>query len=119
MLELALKYRTELGFTSSEITELYAFCSYAVAYPNNFLALVDSYDTLNSGVKNFLCVAMALEELGYKPIGIRLDSGDLARLSKESKKMFKQVGTKYGKECMYIVVASNDLNEKTIVKLNE
>jgi len=46
------------------------------------LALVDSYNTLESGVKNFLIVALVLDELGIKAKGIRLDSGDLAELSK-------------------------------------
>jgi len=45
--------------------------------PHNFLALVDTYDTLSSGVPNFLCVAFALMDAGVKPKGIRIDSGDL------------------------------------------
>lgn len=58
--------------------ELYAFVSYGCSFPDGLMALVDSYSTLNSGVKNFLTVALALDDLGHKPIGIRLDSGDLA-----------------------------------------
>lgn len=63
-------------------SELLAFLSYASCSRDSFLALVDSYDTLNSGVKNFLIVALVLDELGMKAKGIRLDSGDLASLSK-------------------------------------
>jgi len=79
ILKRALEYRSELGWEQTELSELYAFVSYACSFPNNFIALVDSYSTLNSGVKNFLCVYLALYELGYRSgkYGIRLDSGDL------------------------------------------
>ena len=84
------------------------------------LALVDSYSTLGSGVKNFLCVALALEECGHKALGIRLDSGDLALLSKEARKMYIEVGNKFGKDFGYLkIVASNDINEDVIKKLKE
>lgn len=49
---------------------------------NNFMILVDTYNTLTSGVPNFICVASALMDAGYDPKGVRLDSGDLAELSK-------------------------------------
>jgi hypothetical protein len=89
--ELALKYREELNFTISSIGELAAFIAYAQAFPDNFLALVDTYDTLSSGVPNFICVALALNQIGHVASGIRLDSGDLAYLSKESRHMFMRV----------------------------
>jgi nicotinate phosphoribosyltransferase len=88
LLQKTLAYRSDLGWETTELTELYAFISYAISFPNAFLALVDSYSTLNSGVKNFLLVALALDDLGYKAVGIRLDSGDLAHLSKEARMMF-------------------------------
>ena len=81
LLKLSLKYRTELGWNQTVLKELYAFVSFGVAYPNSFASLVDSYNTLESGVKNFLVVCLALTELGYVPLSIRLDSGDLADLS--------------------------------------
>jgi len=89
--EIALKYRSELGFTISSQGELAAFIAYAQAFPRNFLALVDTYDTLSSGVPNFIAVALALVQLGFTPVGIRLDSGDLAYLSKEARRMFRRV----------------------------
>ena len=90
------------------------------ACPNNFLALVDTFDTLNSGVKNFLICAIILERHGGKAKGIRLDSGDLAALSKQAKVMFKETGEKMGMNFEnFIVVASNDINENVIKKLNE
>lgn len=78
----ALKYRKELGFENTNDGELAAFISFARDFPKNFTCLVDTYDTLGSGVPNFLCVGLALIEAGEKPNGIRLDSGDLATLSK-------------------------------------
>ena len=63
------------------LKELYAFISFAKAYPNAFSALVDSYSTMESGVKNCILVSLVLHDLGYKSLGIRLDSGDLATLS--------------------------------------
>jgi len=81
---------------------------------------VDTYDTLNSGVPNFTIVAQALHKLGYKALGVRLDSGDLAYLSKEARHILVKVGEKtqidYFKA--FQIVASNDLNEETINSLN-
>lgn len=92
--------------------------SFAFAYPDSFTALVDSYNTLESGVKNFLLVALALHDLGYQAKGIRLDSGDLAFLSQESKKLFKSVGQKFGCDFSNLtVIASNDINESSIRSL--
>ncbi len=59
---VAQKYRAECGVPTNE-GELAAFVSYAMAYPSGFLALVDTYDTVNSGVPNFLSVALALHEV--------------------------------------------------------
>src|SRR5690606_29624914 len=76
--EIVKKKRTELGFTNTNTGELVAFAAYAISLPTDFLALVDTYDTLKSGIPNFLTVAVALHELGYRAVGVRLDSGDLA-----------------------------------------
>jgi nicotinate phosphoribosyltransferase len=73
---------------TTSLKELAAFISFAYTYPNKFLCLVDSYNTLNSGVPNFLCVAAALLDANHKPIGVRLDSGDLCDLSIKSKEIF-------------------------------
>jgi nicotinate phosphoribosyltransferase len=79
---------------------------------------VDSYSTKESGVKNFLLVSLVLGDLGYSPLSIRLDSGDLAELSIFAKKLFKEVGDKFDRDFSHVkVVASNDINEKTIRKL--
>ncbi|MDZ7681120.1 MAG: nicotinate phosphoribosyltransferase [Fodinibius sp.] len=63
--------------------EITAFRKYAEFYPDNCILLVDTYDTLGSGVPNAIKVAKELEEQGYKMKGIRLDSGDLAYFSRK------------------------------------
>jgi len=117
---LVLEARSTMGIKGASEGELAAFIGYAQAFPNNFLALVDTYDTLQSGVPNFLCTAWALVKVGYKPTGVRLDSGDLAYLSKETRKMFKDAEEKFSINGMgnYKIVASNDINEDTLYSLN-
>lgn len=117
--ELSLKYKALNGFNTNE-GELVAFVSYAISFPNKFLALVDTYDTLTSGVPNFICVALALAEIGIMAVGIRLDSGDLAYLSRESRKMFTVYGAKHGVDLSkMMIVASNDINEAVLKSLRE
>jgi hypothetical protein len=65
LLAIALKNRAELNWTSTVLKELYAFVSFGTVYPSSFSALVDSYSTKDSGIKNFLLVSLALSELGY------------------------------------------------------
>lgn len=116
--EHADKYRKDNNFKTND-GELAAFVSYAIAYPDKFLALVDTYDTLSSGVPNFICVALALNEVGHKAYGIRLDSGDLAYLSRESRKLFIQYAEKYSVDFdKLMIVASNDINEGVLRSLN-
>ncbi|XP_047160931.1 nicotinate phosphoribosyltransferase 2-like [Vigna umbellata] len=102
-------------------SELAALTSYALAFPDNFLALVDTYDVMRSGVPNFCAVALALSDLGYKAIGIRLDSGDLAYLSCEIRKLFCSIEKEFGLPGFgkMSITASNDLNEETIDALNK
>ncbi|MBA0620233.1 hypothetical protein Godav_005990 [Gossypium davidsonii] len=83
-------------FGETNQSELAAFISYALAFPNNFLALVDTYDVIRSGVPNFCAVALALSDLGYRAVGIRLDSGDLAYLSSEARKIFHTIEKELG-----------------------
>jgi nicotinate phosphoribosyltransferase len=118
--EAVLNYRGELNYNDTNDGELAAFIAYAQAFPDGFLALVDTYDTLRSGVPNFLCVASALHDFGYDPVGIRLDSGDLAYLSRVSREMFADVGRRYNRDFAgFTIVASNEINEATLRSLKE
>ena len=93
-------------------SEYEAFKAYAEAYPENCLLLVDTYDTLRSGVPNAIKVFKELKEKGYKPKGIRLDSGDLAYLSKKARKMMDDAGFPEA-----IICVSGDLDERSINSL--
>ncbi|CAI9758813.1 unnamed protein product [Fraxinus pennsylvanica] len=108
-------------FGETNQSELAAFTSYALAFPSNFLALVDTYDVMRSGVPNFCAVALALKDLGYKAGGIRLDSGDLAYLSCEARKFFQAIEKEFGVPDFgkISITASNDLNEETLDALNK
>ncbi|KAL8254995.1 hypothetical protein R6Q59_033216 [Mikania micrantha] len=108
-------------FGETNQSELAAFISYALAFPDNFLALVDTYDVMRSGIPNFCAVALALNDLGYKARGIRLDSGDLAYLSCETRKFFQTIENEFGVPGFGKtgITASNDLNEETLDALNK
>lgn len=120
-LEWGVKLKAATGICPGNEGEFAAFIAYARSYPTNFLALVDSYDTLKSGVPNYLSVSLALHAAGYLPAGIRLDSGDLAYLSKESRAMFIRCAEAFDVPSFkeHRIVASNDINEKTLESLNQ
>ena len=94
--------------------ELTAFRKYAKAFPKKCVLLVDTYNTLNSGIPNAITVAKEMEEEGEKLRGVRLDSGDLAYLSKKSRTMLDEANLNYVK-----IVVSNQLNEYLIKSLIE
>lgn len=93
-------------------TELEAFQAYADVYPDKCLLLVDTYNVLQSGVPNAITVFKDLVSKGHKPLGIRLDSGDLKYLSVQAKKMLDEAGL-----TDLSITASNDLDEYTITAL--
>ena len=88
------------------MSELDAFQAYADVYPDDTLLLVDTIDTLGSGIPNAIKVFEGLRRKGHEPIGIRLDSGDLAYLSIQAAKMLNQAG--FPKTS---IVLSNNLDE--------
>jgi nicotinate phosphoribosyltransferase len=94
--------------------ELTAFRQFAEIYPYNCILLVDTYDTLRSGVPNAIRVAKEMESKGKRLKGIRLDSGDLAYLSKKARKMLNDAGLNY-----VMVFASNQLDEYLIRSLDQ
>ncbi|MBF0479310.1 MAG: nicotinate phosphoribosyltransferase [Candidatus Omnitrophica bacterium] len=93
--------------------ELEAFKSYAKTMPNNCIFLVDTYDTLE-GVRRAIEVGKWLRENGHEMIGIRLDSGDLAYLSVEARKLLDEAGFSKAK-----IVATNDLDENIIQSIKD
>ena len=95
-------------------SELEAFEAYARAFPDDCLLLVDTYNTLESGVPNAIKVFKRLKQEGHTPKGIRIDSGDLAYLSKEARRMLDGAGFESA-----IICASGDLDEYTIRSLKE
>jgi nicotinate phosphoribosyltransferase len=113
-----LEFRDKMGYSNTNDGELASFIAYAQTFPDSFLTLVDTYDTLKSGIPNFLCVAVALAKLGHEPVGVRLDSGDLAYLSRVTRTMIDQTGEKYGFDFGSVkIVASNEINETTLWSL--
>ena len=93
-------------------SEYEAFKAYADSYPDNCLLLVDTYDTLRSGVPNAIKVFKELAAAGHRPRGIRLDSGDFAYLSKKARKMLDAAGFPDA-----IICASGDLDEYSMTSL--
>ncbi|NOX89020.1 MAG: nicotinate phosphoribosyltransferase [Calditrichaeota bacterium] len=100
------------SFVQSYDDELTAFREYARFNPDSCILLVDTYDTLNSGIPNAIKVGKELEESGHRLIGIRIDSGDLAYLSKKARKMLDRAGLTYVK-----IAVSNQLDEVVIKSL--
>lgn len=94
--------------------ELEAFRAFSMAFPKKCILLVDTYDTLKKGIPNAITVAKEMEKRGEKMHGIRLDSGDLAYLSKRARKMLDHAGLEYVK-----IIASNQLDEYVIRSLRE
>ena len=95
-------------------SEYEAFKAYSEIYPDNCILLADTYDTLLSGVPNAIKVFTEMRDAGIKPklYGIRLDSGDLAYLSKKAREMLDAAGFEDA-----IISASSDLDEHLIASL--
>ncbi|CAK9802338.1 Nicotinate phosphoribosyltransferase [Anthophora quadrimaculata] len=189
LLQLAYKHRDAIAadvrtlVSEASNGELAALISYAIAFPQRFVALVDTYDVksieasakrqaciaslniknkrltngsnthaqngirnnpiisestshhkngflrrgelgelyVRSGLLNFCAVALALNDLGHKAVGIRIDSGDLAYLSNTARDIFERIAIKYNIPwfAKLMICASNDINEETILSLNE
>ncbi len=102
------------SFIQSFDDELKAFRAFAESRPKDCVLLVDTYNTLKSGIPNAITVGKEMEAKGQKLLGIRLDSGDLAYLAKETRKLLDEAGLPYVK-----IAASNQLDEYVIKSLLE
>ncbi len=92
--------------------ELTAFRQWAKYYPDNSALLVDTYDVLSSGIPNAITVFKELRAQGHEPVGIRIDSGDIASLSRQARKMLDDAGFPKAK-----ITISNALDEGIIESL--
>ncbi|GHC62252.1 nicotinate phosphoribosyltransferase [Ulvibacter litoralis] len=102
------------SFIQSYEDELKAFRDFARIRPKNCVLLIDTYNTLKSGLPNAITVAKEMEREGEQLLGIRLDSGDLAYLSKKVRVILDESNLEYVK-----IVASNQLDEYVIKSLKE
>ncbi len=102
------------AFVQSYNNELDAFKAYAKAHPENCILLIDTYNTLKSGLPNAIKVAQQLKTQGHKLKGIRIDSGDLAYLSQQCRKQLDAEGLSDVK-----IAVSNQLDEHVIKSLQE
>jgi len=121
LLPRVLQYRTVFRAEHTNDSELAAFISYGIAFPDALLCLIDTYDTIESGLINFIMLALALDDFGYVAKGIRLDSGDLGALSLRCDTIFKEYAMKTDRNFFNTldIVASNDINEKSMQVLNQ
>lgn len=99
------------AFIQNRPSELQAFREYSTSFPHNTILLVDTYDSIE-GVKNAIAIGRELRDSRYKLQGIRLDSGDLAKLSLEARKILDDAGFQDTK-----IFASSDLDEYRIEEL--
>ncbi|XP_028260432.1 nicotinate phosphoribosyltransferase isoform X2 [Parambassis ranga] len=100
--------------------ECAAFLSYAIAYPHNFLPVIDSY-SVGCGLLNFCAVALTLFELGYRPLGVRLDSGDLCRQSVDVRRVFRLCSEHFSVPLFdsLLIVGTNNISEQSMAELNK
>jgi nicotinate phosphoribosyltransferase len=97
------------AFLALGMTELDAFRAFAETYPDDCILLVDTIDTIGSGIPNAIKVFEGLKRKGHTPVGIRLDSGDLAHLSIRAARMLDEAGFPDT-----TIVLSNELDELSI-----
>lgn len=100
------------SFIQMHDDELSAFRDFAAANLNNCTLLVDTYDTLKSGIPNAIKVGKELERKGHRLQAVRLDSGDLSYLARKSRKLLDEAGLSYVK-----IAASNQLDEYVVRSL--
>ncbi|TRZ43209.1 nicotinate phosphoribosyltransferase [Robertkochia solimangrovi] len=102
------------SYIQSYEDELMAFRDFAETNPNNCVLLLDTYDTLNSGLINAITVAKEMENRDKRLLGVRLDSGDLSYLSKVCRQRLNEAGLDYVK-----IIVSNQIDEYIVKSLEE
>ena len=118
---IVFSQKGDLVWNKTNDGELAAFISYGCSFPSSFLCLIDTYNTIESGLRNFVLVALALDDFGFIAKGIRLDSGNLSDLSKMCWSFFDDISKKMNRSFMkgLSIVASNDINEDFLLSLDE
>ncbi|XP_059757590.1 nicotinate phosphoribosyltransferase isoform X2 [Balaenoptera ricei] len=108
-----------LGVQEPHRGERAAFVAYALAFPRAFQGLLDTYSVRRSGLPNFLAVALALEELGYQAVGVRLDSGDLLQQAQETRGVFRTVAAQFRVPWLESIpiAVSNNIDEEELARL--
>jgi len=116
LLKTVMHWRKELKAEHTNEGELTAFTAYALDYPKGFIALIDTYNSLKSGMVNFVVVAMALVDAGYRPVGVRIDSGDIVAQSIAIKAYFTKIGNQYKREEITnaAIFASDGISEDSL-----
>ncbi|XP_017367026.1 nicotinate phosphoribosyltransferase isoform X1 [Cebus imitator] len=108
-----------LGVQEPHPGERAAFVAYALAFPRAFQGLLDSYSVRRSGLPNFLAVSLALGELGYRAVGVRLDSGDLLQQAQEIRQVFRTIAAQFQVPWLESVsiAVSNNIDEEALAQL--
>ncbi|XP_040847502.1 nicotinate phosphoribosyltransferase isoform X2 [Ochotona curzoniae] len=108
-----------LGVQEPHPGERAAFVAYALAFPQAFQGLLDSYSVCRSGLPNFLAVALALGELGYRAVGLRLDSGDLLRQAQEIRGILQSTAARFQMPWLerVSITVSNNVDEEELARL--
>ncbi|KAM5281282.1 nicotinate phosphoribosyltransferase [Ctenodactylus gundi] len=111
----------ELGVQEPHPGERAAFVAYALAFPRAFQGLLDSYSVQRSGLPNFLAVALALGELGYRAVGVRLDSGDLLQQAQDIRRVFQMAAAQFQASWLESVpiAVSNNIDEEELARLTQ
>lgn len=108
-----------LGIQEPHPGERAAFVAYALAFPRAFQGLLDTYSVQRSGLPNFLAVALALGELGYRAVGVRLDSGDLLQQAREVRGRLRTTAAQFQVPWLELVpiAVSNNIDEEELARL--
>jgi nicotinate phosphoribosyltransferase len=120
VLEVQAEFK-KLRNVDTNQNELVAFTAYALTFPDQFLALVDTYDVINSGAINFCIVSIALYKYGIHTVGVRLDSGDLAYQSVKVKELTLAAANYFNIPSLadIRIIASSDISEAVLLAIQQ